>query len=541
MPTTLALILLVLGLVAGAPAAAVDAPDQCAQCHRDKLQGFAPGHQFGGRQCTVCHGGDGTRADQAAAHAGMTAFPGDLAHAPRACGGCHHQRVEDVRHGFMATGKGIVNVTRWVFGEQAAPAGDATFAHLTHSPADSMLRKLCAGCHLGQSRTEHRHQGIFDRGGGCAACHINAYPQDAHPRLSARVSEARCFGCHARSARLSLNYYGLAEVDPEAMAGRPEGDFARLPDRRLVEHRPADLHHRAGLGCTDCHTGPGLMGSAHGLHHHEDGVDIACADCHANRNPRVNLSTWPEEERGHIRRIPFPVAAGQEFLTTGRRGTPLWHVRLTPAGPVLHRKADGEVLAIPQMRPESHPRLEDAHQRLACDACHGQWAPQCYGCHSHYEDQGTQYDHLARERTPGRWGERRWGIRNDRPPLGVDAHDRIRPFVPGMILTLEHPELEGPRFQRLFAATAPHTTGPARACVDCHRDPVALGLGQGRLSREDGRWRFTPTHPPLQDGLPADAWTTLDGTRSGGATRTGERPFTATELQRVLDVPLPPR
>jgi hypothetical protein len=68
---------------------------------------------------------------------------------------------------------------------------------------------------------------------------------------------------------------------------------------------------------------------------------------------------------------------------------------------------------------------------------------------------------LQRE-TPGRWNEQRWDVRSGLPPLGITAENTIRPFVPGMIMTIKHPDWEGQKFKRLFASTEPHTTGKSR-------------------------------------------------------------------------------
>jgi hypothetical protein len=63
-----------------------------------------------------------------------------------------------------------------------------------------------------------------------------------------------------------------------------------------------------------------------------------------------------------------------------------------------------------------------------------------------------------------------------------------------------------------------------------------LGLGEGLLTVQEGRWRFAPAHPLLEDGLPEDGFVTLDG-RQAETTRSGARGFTPDELQRVLDAP----
>jgi hypothetical protein len=226
------------------------------------------------------------------------------------------------------------------------------------------------------------------------------------------------------------------------------------------------------------------------------------------------------------------------FPVTARHGTPLWHIELRPDGLWLHRKFAGGAIRIPPYRASSHPHSK-AHARLTCAACHARWAPQCYGCHSVYDPDAKQWDQLAGKETAGAWRERRWGVRNDLPPLGVAADGHIAPAIPGMIATFDHPAWHGARFQRRFALLDPHTSGPARSCESCHASSVALGLGQGVLSRDGHGWAFHPTRPALVDGLPADAWTSLDGTVSGGATRIGNRPLDPAEMRRILDAAIP--
>ena len=98
---------------------------------------------------------------------------------------------------------------------------------LDQTGADSYLRKLCVSCHLGNERRKHG-QSLKDRGGGCVACHLE-YPQQSeridHPRLTVEVDNRRCFGCHSRSGRISLNYLGLAEVE-EVDPGRLQDFFS---------------------------------------------------------------------------------------------------------------------------------------------------------------------------------------------------------------------------------------------------------------------------------------------------------------------------
>jgi hypothetical protein len=504
-----------------APAAA----EQCRVCHgaSDAL----PSTEHAA--CSACHGGDPAAAEAAAAHSGLRAAPGELGDAAASCGGCHAAQVASVSQGRMHTGAGMVGTTRALLdGDPAAgAAAPARLDALGDSVADSLLRRLCASCHLGQPRSGENP--VTARGGGCLACHLQPDTGGRHPRVGLPVRDSACFGCHSRSGRIALNYAGLAEVDPPTTALGWQG-LARLPDGRLVERHAADIHHRAGMGCTDCHTGPGLMGAL-GV------IDIACEDCHANQRPRLTPASWPPGLHGRLRHLPFEAGDDQPFLQTAH-GTPLWHIQLGGGQVLLHPKGGGAPRPVPQLDADHVPEAA-AHQDLACDACHATWAPQCHGCHVSYDAAGRQWDHLARAVRPGAWQERRWGIRNNLPPLGRAADGRVRPVVPGMIASIEHPDWAAPRFLRRFAVLSPHTTGKARACNACHGQPRAWGLGEGRVLSDPSGLRFEPAVPALQDGLPADAWSDLDGTAS---TRLpgDPRPWERAQLERLLQPVDPP-
>lgn len=486
------------------------ATNSCLLCHTEQSSGYSEAHGFARDNCVICHLGDASASAPAAAHAGMLPFPGNLDNAEQACGGCHSDKVESVTNSQMHTGHGMVDVTRRLVDGEPGHSGTAALQSLGHGPADSMLRKLCASCHLGQPKTAHQLNPTTDRGGGCLACHINAYPDNAHPALTRQVSDGRCFGCHSRSGRISLNYTGLAEIDP-ADGDRP----LRLADGRAVERMPEDVHYRAGMGCIDCHTGAALMGDGSSPSHKKEAVDISCIDCHQDATSAQT--------------------AGK--LATTRRGTPLPHLKYRDSALWLQSKTSGRSLQVPQLGAE-HAALTQGHERIECATCHSQWAPRCFGCHMSYDAQGEQWDHVERKLTPGRWSEQRDNIDNGLAALGVNEHGRIELFVPGMIMTVEHPEWPEPRFTRTFAPLSPHTSGPARSCNSCHRDPGALGLGEGVLEERAGKVHFTPHQKHLTDGLPSDAWIDLAG--EGGTTpRKGLRPLNLEEIKAILNAPMP--
>ncbi|MGD2118486.1 MAG: hypothetical protein PVG66_09015 [Chromatiales bacterium] len=454
----------------------------------------------------------------------MFARPGELANAEKTCGRCHTRHVQAVRNSRMHTGAGIVSKTRQRLEPQQAHEDPASFQTLGHSLADSLLRKLCASCHLGQD-SNRQIDAVQRRGGGCLACHLEN-TESGHARISARVSDANCFGCHSRSGRISLNYAGLAEVDDSNLAEHSTG-HARLSDGRLVHKQSADVHHQAGMSCIDCHTGSGLMN----LEQHNGGVDIACNDCHANRQARLTPQTWPAQYRSMLKRIPFEVPADSVFLQT-QNGTPLWHIEVRDGQPLLHPKLGGQEIPIPQLA-EQHIPLPGEHQRLNCDSCHATWAPLCLGCHMQYDKNRPQWDHQSQAVMPGHWREQRWDLDAGAPVLGLLDQHRIGVFIPGMIMSLDHPSLGETKFLRNFAAISPHTTGAARSCEACHASAWVLGLGGGRLTQGPEGMVFEPEQTSLPDGLPADAWTNLDS-KNAAETSNYPRPFNRQEIEKIV-------
>lgn len=535
MPHRIALVLapLVVVMLSGQAVAGEATHDinGCVQCHVAEQRGFNSAHAFAAGNCSACHAGNPSSPTEEPAHDGLIAYPGDLATAERACGSCHANRVRGVTGNLMHTGRGVVQKTRAALGEPSDHDTHAGFQSLGHGVADSMLRKQCASCHLGQPKRDHALDVTRDRGGGCLACHVNDYPDGAHPALSSRVEDGRCFGCHSRSGRISLSYAGLAEIPPPRDADeRPD---LRLADGRALERLPADVHYLAGMSCIDCHTSVGLMADAGNAEHQREAVDVACDDCHRNENARVAMREWPPELASMKKHVPFDVNADTRFLATERNGTPLWHIEMRDDGAWLHTKLTGRVLRIPEPTPRYHGQ-DRPHERLACASCHSQWAPQCFGCHMEYDPDGEQWDHIDRAITPGRWSDRFWHADNALPALGVNEDNEIEAFVPGMIMTVEHPEWDSARFVRRFAPLSPHTTGASRSCASCHRSSKALGLGEGEVVSDGDVFSFSPRRASLRDGLPADAWTNAGNSLGGETPLPGQRPFNPAEIKTIL-------
>lgn len=467
----------------------------CGSCHAD-----APAGVHAAIACEACHLGHPELTTREAAHAGMEKEPGALDTVDRTCGVCHAEEVARVRTLPMTTGRGIVGVDRFVFGELPTPDTEQTIADVLATKAPSRgedhLRRLCAGCHLG-ARKDNRDDAITG-GSGCSACH--AVAASGHTAITAKVPDSQCFGCHSRSGRIALTY-----------AGQVEGPCTtKLPDGRTTCPTTPDVHAAAGLACIDCHVHTELMGDGVSRAHEEEQVEVRCVSCHGV-SPAATLDDPVTQRLPH-----------ENTVAAGVRGTPLWNV--STAG--LTGKLDGKLHPLPRVAPDHAGR---GHDRLDCAACHATTAPTCSTCHTTYDAAGTQYDFGTGAVAAGKWLETGASEVLAPPALGV-VGDRIRPAIPGMI-----GDILGHTTRR-FALIDPHSTQRrARTCADCHASPVALGLGTGAL--DAATFRFTPTTPvPGFPGLAEDGWTTLGAATPGEGTRVGARSLDAAEQRRILRV-----
>ena len=561
-------------------AVAVGPEEGCLSCHGGVI-GLEGAHAPAKIGCASCHAGDKGTRDKDRAHAGMVLIPGNLADAGKTCGqaGCHEAIVPRVERSIMTTMAGVIAVDREALGEPAMPDGRLPHANrLGHGVADSHLRELCVGCHLGQAKTEWGPIGQESQGGGCNACHLQygaeaakavaAYAKTpraerreipaAHPSFTLNPRNEHCFGCHSRSGRIALGYEGWNELRDKAgnnatptapeKAGREGSRFRKLDDGRWVEKIVADVHHERGLECIDCHTANELMGAGAEVLRKSQQQKVGCEDCHAQKLASVAPEFVDPESRLLMKLRKWTLAPGQRMGTT-RDGEPLVNVVVEEGkGARLLRKRTGE--ALPLKPPLAACTEGKGHARLSCASCHTAWIPRCNSCHTEFDPKDEGFDHAAQKWVPGTWNETAGPFEAAPPTLGVlhdgTARGAIDTFVPGMIMTFDRNKEAGKPpdilFRRLYAKLAGHTTRrEARSCESCHSDPLALGYGKGKLryavSGATGRWQFTPEkRPSPHDGLPEDAWTGFLTARTGMvSTREGARPFSVEEQRREGD------
>jgi hypothetical protein len=584
-------------------------PERCLSCHQGIGQ-ISPSHPVEAVGCVACHGGQGLALTKAEAHRGLLGRnPSALPTARASCGGrgkaagrCHAGRgdpaadmVYRVERTIMATMTGVLTSLRVAWGAQddftaryatasisdprrpvAAPT--LTLASLLMAPggppagpapaqvADEQWRKFCARCHLRASR----EAGLSAHGEGCAACHGRRDPSGrylgsdaainhdstghaAYHRLFETPPEDNCRRCHNRSGRVGLNYRGWMEDEngrPPWPRGKPS---LSLSGGRGVHQLLPDVHAAKGLSCIDCHSGREIMGDGRLYGRMRFQTEVRCATCHGDASGPPRLGPPDRYARYEAAYGPLkkgPALADNARLALSRKGRPLGNLRQQGGKLVLlSRSQPGKKHAVPLISGDQRHRLP-GHHRLACQACHSRWTPQCYGCHDYRRSTGAMWDYAQDKPTPGSWQETRDLYRFSDPVLGVDGNGKIRPFAPGCqvlytALDAQGQPLPGHRLQvarpRLIrngivtTPISPHTTRrEVRPCEACHLSGKALGLGGG--PRPLGGLAALPLADLTATGLKAD-WDALvdnQGHPLQGSTHQKARPLNRQEVSRVL-------
>ncbi|MBI3270598.1 MAG: hypothetical protein HYZ53_16450 [Planctomycetes bacterium] len=394
-----------------------------------------------------------------------------------------------------------------------APGSGPPRAIQTHY--QDVVRKNCMRCHLWSRGTGLRGRLGQDgdyRSEGCASCHV-PYADDGlsksgdptvdkfqpgHPtkhRFVAAPSTTTCVHCHYGDASIGLNYRGLSQLPPGMPAGPeiPGTTPARLNGVFYVKNprvNPPDVHYERGMHCVDCHTYNDTMGDGHIYGQMEHAVEITCADCH-----------------GTLR--------GPSRLTTSR-GNPLRNLRREGERVLLKGKLDGKDHVVKQVADIVNPKHSDynpaaaaamtpAHLKdkggLACYACHTSWTPNFFGFSFDRNEAFTQLDLLSGERTIGRVNTQEKVFSTWKGfYLGYDSKGFIAPYLVGFsTVTTAHDKQGKLLIDQAMPRTAaglsgmtlihhqPHTVrGESRLCVECHRNPAALGLGSEnfRMAKE---------------------------------------------------------
>lgn len=543
--------------------------EKCLVCHSG-LKSFEASHNPELIGCTSCHLGNPNVDNKHEAHSNMILTPGNASNAEKTCGriGCHPQMISRMQNNIMNTMNGVVSVDKWAFDELSTPTAKTPIQLIGYSAAETHLRNLCASCHLSNEKTELGSITELSRGGGCLACHLN-YTQEAteylkkyvskkpnlnyqftfHPQINLNVSNMHCFGCHSRSGRISLSYDGWHEtiLKPDDVRGKI--GFRILDDERVVQQIKKDIHSEKGMVCADCHTSYEVMGDGSYALHKEDQMKVQCIDCHLVGIPKTKKISELDNESKKIAELLKLNVDQKNYLVVAKNGFPLVNSFYENGiSKIIKKATKGISIAKP---PISICIEGKAHKDLSCNACHSSWTPQCIGCHTEYDENSTMFDLLDNKETKGEWLEygknylaepATLGVKEKRDELGKYKRT-IDEFTPGMILTIDKKDGSKQKFKRLFAPIFSHTIRKeARSCENCHKNPLVLGYGRGKLefvsNKTKGKWYFYPHFPQKkEDYLPEDAWIGfLQESKKNSATREYARPFNLSEQKRILTV-----
>ena len=537
----------------------------CMLCH-SAMTGLTESHNPATIGCYACHKGDPFTADKSMAHSNMVKVPGDFSNAKQTCGtqNCHPEITDRIMNSLMTTQSGIIGIDKFVFQETTSLNDTFQVKNLGHSAADTHLRNLCAGCHLGNEKSHAGNAEWLERGGGCNACHlhyndkamasmkrmqskIQGTANEIHPTLDLQVSNDRCKSCHSRSGRISLNYEGWNETALKPSEVKASDQFTVLPDERVLKFVQDDIHHQKGMACIDCHISYEIMGDGKHPVHKEEAVYVQCSDCHPSGKPNTRtVAQLPDRESQLIAGLR-KYDPQNRLVVTARGQQALLNTQVDSLDQIfLTDKINGKIhLSKPQATVCSKGK---AHSRLSCGACHTAWVPQCIGCHNGYEKGSSGFDLLTGKPTTGSWVEFAGKNFAEPPVLGISGKDggRVVTAMPGMILTIDQESFakgSGQSFHRLYAPASGHTTQrEGRSCKSCHNNPLALGFGRGELRYEvsgsSGKWKFEPRFALNRiDSLPEDAWTGfLKEAVTPNSTRSDLRPFSVKEQERILEV-----
>jgi hypothetical protein len=536
----------------------------CLLCH-NRVTGIEESHNPNKTGCYSCHGGNRLTKDKTKAHKDIILTPGNSSNAIRTCGisGCHPQMVTRMQNSIMNTMNGVAAVDKWVFGESNTPTFKTPIDSIHYSPSETHLRNLCASCHLSNEKDKPGPITELSRGGGCLACHLNYSIQaekelqnyskskkeyNFHPQLSVKAKDDHCFGCHSRSGRISLSYEGWHETlyKPEDIKGKP--GFRILNDGRVVTKIKADIHSEMGMLCIDCHNSYEIMGDGAYSLHKEDQEKIQCIDCHFTTEPFVKKYNSFDFESSKIAEINKLIDKERNYLTILKSSYPIVNGYYDKKKAFLIKKSSGEVSEMKPPLPVCSAGT--VHKNLSCNSCHSSWSPQCIGCHTEYDKNGSMIDLLSGKEAKGEWNEYPKDFLPEPAVLGVReilengrSRNRIEEFIPGMVLTIDKDKSSKSKskFRRLYAPSFSHTIRKeSRSCKSCHNNPLAIGYGRGKLeyiiTGKTGKWIFTPAYPKSNfDGLPEDAWIGFLQSRGyNSSTRDNTRPFTIEEQKKIL-------
>ena len=452
----------------------------CINCHK-KVTILDENHNF---KCVQCHNGNNSSNLKKTAHKGIIPNPSDLKFVSEKCGDCHDQDIKKVKKSLMSTANGIINITRYLWGEQDSPLKHYSVYNLPNEKiVDDFLRKVCLRCHINT-----KGSGRFgeSRSSGCAACHVPYKNNGEHLHVfSDKIQTAQCLHCHNFN-RIGMDYAGYFEHDYSRTYRSPiyKGD---LPPKiyGIYQHRlQEDVHFEKGMDCVDCHNKEDVMGNGDEKNFKYEQVHVKCESCHKKYNKKLlehklhkSLecyachSAWGFQDYGlNVLREDFQGYFKWKFLKD---------INVPDTQEILAKSLGryGELAKLKQGKKNFSDNLLPPYET----------------------------DYLTGEKKLGvwylGWVYRRW----EDPVLGINQRGKISPVRPDYQFYVSYSDkdynvkINNKKMIFNWSPYVPHTVSKyGRSCFSCHGNLKAMGLGYGMLADNGSVYNM---FQPWKDGL----------------------------------------
>ncbi len=420
---------------------AYDKGQRCLTCHGG-IEEISSNHRF---SCTRCHGGNGRAYSKKSAHKKMVSNPADLTHAPKYCGKCHADHIDNVAKSSMATAKGQINLTRYNWGTQSLESptlslipdgekGEKLFPPEVQAGGqpelvDDFLQKKCLRCHI-QSPSPHR-AGEY-RATGCASCHM-LYSNDGmsmtrdraiqsiqrkksrkqknplskkiaaksfqnsrgYPilhKFSVAIPSSQCETCHHESGP-GIEYEGLFKK-PARKKPHSNSIDKDKPILFGSEHKflIQDIHRERGMHCIDCHESYELKNPNSTFPKNDISTNPKCEDCHGTHEKEPGeflLVQSLDNAKEIIKKASInPNLKGKikfgDLILRDNQGKLRSHIKKQKKDWVLISKVTGKKHIIPILKNKKTPVAHSMKKHMnliECAACHARWTYSEWGNH----------------------------------------------------------------------------------------------------------------------------------------------------------------
>ncbi len=489
----------------------------CIKCHKT-ITALDKTHNF---KCIKCHNGNNKTENKSKAHFNLINNPSDLKVVSEKCGKCHEKDIQSVKKSLMATANGIINTTRFLWGEQSSPKKHFSVYNLPKKTlVDDFLRKVCLRCHI-NTKGSKRFGEI--RSSGCATCHVPYKNNGEHLHIFTKsIQTAQCLHCHNFN-RVGMDYVGYFEHDYSRTYRSPiyRGGF---PPKiyGIYQHRlEEDIHFKKGMTCMSCHSKEEVMGNGKEYNFKFQQVKVRCVKCHKNYNKqsvshRLHKTlecyschaSWGFQDYGlNVIREDFIGYYKWKFLkdTNVPDTQEILSESLGNYGELAKLKAGVKNFSDKLRSPEST-------------------------------------DYLTGDKTLGVWYigwiYRRWAD----PVLGINERGKISPVRPDYQFYVSYTDknfnvkINNKRMKFNWNPYVPHTISKyGRSCYSCHGNIKSLGLGYGMLA-DNGTVlnMFEPWRDNLKIRFPLEKIVDKTGKIFQGFIYPDSKPLSKTLLKKSL-------